>query len=433
MTSDVFLSEDAFRRLKKNIAPSSKTTTWEKLLLKYLERISLTPAQYELIDGRYNTVADILDRSSDPLLEGIIFLPQGSFRTRTVIRPENGEVDVDAVAWLPRGQGLPAKFLYQLVRDELDKGVRTEQGIEEKNRCIRVLYADEDPAFHMDVTPARNAVCNANADGSGELEVSDLRACENPRETGYKPSNPVDFAKWVQRASEEDVYVLEKYDGSIEFREAAKAEPLPSHSDLTAFDPLRATIKMLKAHRDRYFSLAGNAKQKPISVLLTTLACHSYLRVAHASTGQPMRPIDAITAIIDELPRCFDQPRQGEQYRVENPVSRDENFAERWNDDQMLVLAFRSWHGQISRDIRLGLLGFDSKGEFAEQFDRAFGHRSKSLAESFCDESIIADYDPLGLSLHATDRQRNSDAIQKTFGIGASKKSQSTEPLERLG
>lgn len=404
---------------------------WEELLLEYLDHISLTETQYELIEQRYSTIAAIIETSTRPELQGAIFLPQGSFRTRTVIRPAEDPVDVDAVVWLRDGRSLTAQQLYDLIRDELKERVRTEQGIEEKNRCVRVLYAGESLPFHLDVTPAKNAAGNINRDASGNLLIPDKKEIAADPTNGHKPSNPVDFAVWVQQASETKI-LLTSFRRAINFSERADVEPLPTHEEINAFDPLRGTIKLMKAHRDEYFGRRNLLEVKPISVLITTLACTAYLRVAAASRYAPKRPIDAIRAILREMPNCFDAPRPGERYRVENPVYREENFAEKWNKDPALSQAFMEWHQQIVRDLQLGLVQFESPVEFAEHFDLAFGHRSKTLAETALAKSLDQCV-MIGLSPLAADKARNLNALSAVFGVSTQSKTQSPAPLNRLG
>jgi len=399
---------------------------WEALLLECLERISLTEPQHALIEARYETVGEIFETSKKPELQGAIFLPQGSFRVRTVIMPPNGSVDVDAVLWSPRRDLAPAKF-YQLVRDELRARVRTDDGIEEKNRCVRVLYAGESPAFHIDVTPAINDPANSAVDGSGKLLVPDLQAIRMGL-YGFKPSNPVDFSSWLQTAADTKILIKALRLDEAAFRGRAETQPLPSHEQLVAFDPLRGTIRLLKAHRDKYF---GARDDKPISVIITTLATKAYLRVA--ARNVPMRPLDAILAIVSEMQNCFDPALAGEHYRVLNPRNNAENFAEKWNADPALPTAFDGWRSQLLLDLRLGLVQFDSRVDFVEHLDHAFGPNLKALAEESVQKALQGQV-LLGLSQGAAERLHNS-AVTRVFGVTQDVRSQPqrVEKIERLG
>lgn len=430
MAKDGFLTLDDVRALGR-IEDERTTDAWERLLLDALSQISLTEAQYTMIADRYATIGEIFETSKVTELQRAQFLPQGSVRSRTVIRPVSGLVDVDAVLWVP--ERIDPARLYELVRDELEARVRTEQGIEEMNRCVRVLYSGDSPAFHLDVTPAYNDPRNSATDASGKLRVPDLKAISSKIGDGSKPSNPVDFASWVEEVSAIQMPLLKgfTFDLAQVLREKAEVQPLPTHQEINSFDPLRATIKLLKAHRDGYFERLDKADAKPISVVLTTLACKAYERVARRKVA--MRPIDVIRAIVTEMPNCFDMSTATERYRLLNPKNTEENFAEKWNTDPALQPAFSRWINQVELDLIMGWVKFDSRVEFVEQFDRAFGPRMKVLAESHVDRALKG-LVALGMSTEAMERM-NSAALTYVFGLDQDVKTttQKVARMDRLG
>lgn len=416
-----------------DLVDTNTREAWQDCVLQIVDQFSLTQAQYDLIAGRYETISKIFDAPHDPDLAGTTFFTQGSFLTRTVIRPPSGgEIDVDAIVWSPNTNKLTAQQLFDAVHVELDARVRTEHDVVPKNRCITVVYADEAPAFHLDVTPAINTFGNTDTDGRGKLRVPDRKAIKANEAGGWKHSAPKLFADWVESQAQYRVILQATYDSALNHRALAKSEPLPGKEELDRFDPLRAAIKLLKYHREKFFEGRDDADFKPISVLLTTLACKAYKHVALQSGQKQLTPMEAIIAIIDRLDQHFDEVAPGE-WRLCNPVYDTENFAERWNDrvdGPRRVAAFKIWHEQVKRDIRLGLKAFDSKSTFVEAVVGAFGTRQTSASlTAYLDTAISTRGAVPGLSQSAVQRT----ALGTAFGIGTSKPRQEAQPLNRLG
>lgn len=414
---------------------------WQDCILNIVEQFSLTPTQYEEIEGRYSTIAEIFLNACNAALDGAHFFTQGSFLTRTVIKPPSGgEIDVDAVVWLPNRQRLDAGQVFDAVHEELKDRVRTERGVEPKNRCTRVLYADERPKFHLDVTAAVNAFGNDGEKGEGKLVVPDREAIGARQGSGWKSSAPKAYAGWVDESSKFKVtLVLESRAIAMKAMDSATGtrEPLPSKAQLDRFDALRATIKLLKFHREKFFAERSDEKFKPISVLLTTLACKAYRSVATRSVGMSMTAMEAIIAIVDELPNHFDAPMPAARWRLLNPVFETENFAERWNDakdGELREAAFQEWHAQVRMDIRLGLKAFDSKKQFTESVVAAFGgHGTQTILDDAMNSALSGRGAVMGLSLEAIQEARQPAAVDRMFGVNRDRPRQEPAPLKRLG
>lgn len=417
---------------------SRQYEAWEDCVLKIVSEFSLTPTQYEQIEGRYSTITKIFESPRNPDLDGAHFFNQGSFLTRTVIKPPSGgEVDVDAVVWMPNKSRLSAQQVFDAVFNELDTRVRTEQGVEPKNRCSRVHYADENPTFHLDVTPAVNAFGNNSEKGEGRLAVPDREAIQAGDGDGWKASAPKLYADWVNDSSEFEIRLVRKALAICADSARGTSEPLTDKAELDRFDPLRATIKLIKYHREKFFADRSDQKFRPISVMLTTLACKAFRAVATRSNSASLTAMQAIIAIIDELPQHFDESKPGARWRLCNPVYQTENFAERWNDQdggEDRVKAFKVWHEQIKMDIRLGLKAFDSKNEFTETVAAAFGARgTQAMLNSVVDSAVAQRQAVVGLSAAAIQNLAQPGAVNRVFGVGTGRPKQQTEPLNRLG
>ncbi|AHC84093.1 MULTISPECIES: nucleotidyltransferase [Pseudomonas] len=412
----------------------TRRRSWEHLLLRAASSISLTASQYELIEDRYSQLEKILSASTDPLLAGAHIFPQGSMRLRTTINPvkdapkDLGTIDADAIVWLPNAGNADADTVLAAIEQRFREGSRVQSDIVKLRRGIRIEYADENPGFHIDVTPARAVQGNGESDGQGKLEVPD-------RETGWKASSPIPYADWLHSASEQKIS-LELYK-SLAINESrgavmdsATQEPLPSYQDYDKLDPLRATIKLLKRHRDEWAIETRNENYRPISAVITTLATHAYLKVVKESHHTPLTPIDAILKIVEKIPeeiRVF-----AGQYYVLNPRDAGENFAEKWNrpeEGHKYCQAFDNWHASALVAFTLGLQPHDSAGSFAQVMKRSFGIGESLITES--NNEIPGNWTMAGRKAGTT---RNILAATAIFGSSSHATPQTNvKPVERLG
>jgi hypothetical protein len=364
----LFLEDTPRRRLE-----------WGEKLYRAATRISLTPAQYEMIESHYEALQEIIDAATDPVLSGAHIFVQGSVRSRTAILPQPGakgehsDVDADAVVWLPYASQVAVDTFNALER-RLREGSRTQRPPTRKNRCVRLHYKDDSPKFHMDVTPARNAAGNSGSKGEGALLVPDLKS------GSWKPSAPVDFADWFADKCDSSLILAADEQRSLEEREKPFAkstqEPLPDHEAYIDFNPLRAAIKLLKAHRDIMFLDESVCDLRPISIVITTLAARAYEQIARESVVAPRRSADALIEIVDRMPQFIAGPPGARV--VCNPVITTENFAEKWRgpDGAALEAAFYDWHREAQAALKLGLWRFASQETLTEALEKSFGARA---------------------------------------------------------
>lgn len=352
----------------------TKRSSWEYFLFRAARDISLSEAQYEKINDRYSQLERILNASDNPLLAEAHIFVQGSMRQKTTIKPVSGApkdldtIDADAIIWLPHAQEAGAQEVLDAIEERFKAGSRVQEEIKQLRRGIRIIYADENPGFHIDVTPARAINGNSQDKGEGKLEVPD-------RETGWKASSPIPYSNWLQVASKQTIalehLIVEK--SQLTF-DAATQDPLPQYEDYFNQDPLRATIKLLKRHRDEWAIRTKNTDYRPISAVITTLATHAYLEVAQESQSAPLKPLDAILEIVRRMPAHIEHQERG--YLVCNPADKDENFAEKWNrpfDGYRYHRAFQEWHENASTSVSLGLESFESAEAFAKAVNESFG------------------------------------------------------------
>jgi hypothetical protein len=291
-----------------------------------------------------------------------------------------------------------------------------------------VQYKDEKLPCHLDVTPAERKPCNANDDGSGRLQVPD-RPTAN-----WSPSNPKDFADWFEDIANLQMTVLipEGYRRLI-IAKRGETEPLPTHEEIVAPNGLRVGVRLMKRHRDVYALRTGRTKSKPISVLVTTLAAKAYERVAQTNLGRALTPLQILEQVAAEMPNCFDAPRQGGQYRLQNPMDPEENFAEKWNEDPSLPRTFSAWQRELVSTLRYGLMNFPSKARFRAELTEAFG----TSAGSACDDNFSEIRNGIypGLSPAAAQNARVAGRSAALIGLGSAEPTRAAkpEPLDRLG
>ena len=133
--------------------------------------------------------------------------------------------------------------------------------------------------------------------------------------------------------------MLEIFEASrreIASKMSATVEDIPYHEVRT---PLQSAIQILKRHRDEMFSNRPN--EKPISIILTTLAAHAYQQESTIS--------DALFSILSRMDQ-FIENRNGLSW-ISNPTDPTENFADRWHTFPERGAAFYEWLGQVRTDF----------------------------------------------------------------------------------
>lgn len=412
---------------------STQLESWEMVLLRAAHEMSLSKSQYQLICDRYAVLQDILAAATERSLHDAHVFVQGSIRLKTTLKPapeatnDMATIDADAVVWLPNADRSDSDEILEAIETRFRDGVRVETPIKRLRRGIRVVYADENPGFHIDVTPARCAPGNGSEKGQGKLQVPD-------RDLGWKASSPIPYSQWLEETAMQEVQLS----GSEEllkrhvFLAEASQDPLPEYEEYIDGNPLRAAIKLLKRHRDKWAIRTGQESVRPISAVITTLAAEAYAEIALESQHYSYRPIEAIMEIVARIPKFIQ--RQGNDLFVRNPEDSGENFAEKWNrpgeEGEAYRQAFKGWHSAALQDIRIGLQDFGSTKAFAEAMSRSFGVRRLVVEEAV--RELPGHWSLPGRAPGLTGNASRLSAL--VGGSAAGDKSQaSIEPVDRLG
>lgn len=320
-----------------------------------VETLDIPPSLYERAVTRHHSLGDWLCRDGSRVKQ---FNPhvssQGSFRYGTVVRPlvEDAEYDLDNVSTFDISKATitqkELKDLYGLEMRDYAQAHGMLAPPEEKNRCWRLRYADQEK-FHLDSLPSlaeeERVIISLRARNVPEVLAKRAIAITDKRHPAFAKisiawptSNPRGFARWLE-AKMGPLAEARRLD-LVRRRFYATVDDVPTYELKT---PLQRAIQLLKRHRDVMF--AEHPDVAPISMILTNLSGHAY-------DGEA----DVYLAVRGILARMLDFVRAEPPY-VPNPTHPAEDYADKWSKDPRLELNFRNWHAQASRDFeRLPLL-----------------------------------------------------------------------------
>jgi Cyclic GMP-AMP synthase DncV-like, nucleotidyltransferase domain len=217
--------------------------------------------------------------------------------------------------------------------------------VEEHRRCWRLDYADG-AQFHMDVTPGllnaaeQRALLLAHGFDASfadtAIAITDIdRHTYRIISADWPRSNPRGYVRWF--LSRMKVIFEQRKRELIRKGVRAGTEPIPFCAVRT---PLQSAVMILKRHRDIMFITRSD--ERPISIILTTLAAHAYNGEAKIS--------DALFSILIAMDDFIGRSADG-SYVVANPSDPTENFADKWRKHPERAAAFFEWLEQARRDF----------------------------------------------------------------------------------
>jgi len=332
-----------YERLAK--ADRHERDAWGRMIATLLQRLELSAAQRARAESAYAELGHTIAARLAVSEQEISVFPQGSMRTQTTIPGRSRtKFDLDIVVRFEKEQQFadPDAFFARF-GEALGGNEQTTGKPEPKRRCWRLQYPNE--PFYFDVTPAVPA---------GSLLQAPLRV-RDP-ETGWSPSNPVEFAEWFcDRAKLRFPFQAEVQKSVMDSR--ASVEPLPDER-VGLDDILRRTVQLLKLHRDNCYWAESDerAAAQPISVIIVTLATHAYEALLRTRALEFGTAIEVVLAVVETMPQFVG--RNSGRYEVRNPALSSENFADRWNHDGgQREAEFRRWHKRLQGDLEKFLAG----------------------------------------------------------------------------
>lgn len=167
-------------------------------------------------------------------------------------------------------------------------------------------------------------------------------------------SNPRGYALWFEDRNRDAfarVQLNQKQTITEKYAEIyARVEDVPNELIRT---PMQRSVQILKRHRDIFFK--DNPNNKPISMIITTLAALAYN--GEADLVSALHGIVDILTGYNSLSGVSDSEsglirRADGQWIIPNPVNPAENFADRWNErDSQRPQEFFRWLARLKEDF----------------------------------------------------------------------------------
>lgn len=330
--------------------PRMVTASATSYLERLAEELDVPPSRYEEAKRRYKSVGEWLGRDESTLRD---FDPdvyvQGSFRLGIPVRPVNEDehYDVDLVCEMKAaGKHLPQRQLKEMLGYEMQLYAKAHgmKEVGESRRCWTLEYADG-AQFHLDALPAipdgegmRRVLAARNLTNSWTNSAIAITDNEHPLYDvvcdGWPHSNPRGYTNWFRSRMR---VAFETRRGAMALEAKAAVEDIPSYRVKT---PLQQAVQLLKRHRDLMF--AEDPENKPISIILTTLAGQAYQNEPTVA--------QALGSILGRMDAFIEQDAQGFAV-VQNPTDPAENFADRWRQYPERQRNFYAWLRKAREDL----------------------------------------------------------------------------------
>lgn len=158
-----------------------KLTQYFKAFLE--DTVDLNQSRLDLLDERVAAIVSVLESDSAIGKKILEHVPQGSWAHRTIIRPlNNHEFDADVLVRLEEVPEWTQQQYLREVRAALRASTTYKEKVRKKNRCVRVLYAND---CHVDVVPYIHL-----ADGR--------QVIVNYAEAKFEDTNPAGYTAWMK-------------------------------------------------------------------------------------------------------------------------------------------------------------------------------------------------------------------------------------------
>ena len=371
---------------------------FSQLLESIAEALDISDLHYQQAVGRYKSIGKWLERDESKVAcYSPEIYPQGSFALGTVTRPifDTDEYDLDLVGELSlQKDEITQKDLKNLVGDEIKFYAcanNMNSPVEEGRRCWTLNYADG-AQFHIDILPAITDIESFKlllesqgyppstwADFAIAITDNTLPnySCINP---DWPRSNPKGYAAWFRLRMEIEFNARREF---LAESMQARVEDVPEYQVKT---PLQQGIQILKRHRDIMF--VEDPNDKPISIIITTLAGHAYNNESNL--------LDALQNLVKGMP-CYIRSINGVTW-IPNPVNPLENFADKWQEHPQREQNFYRWLRQVQQDLDK-VLELDDIPGVAESLKPRLGERVVNKA---LQDLLKTNYVPLAAAVTPT-------------------------------
>lgn len=317
---------------------SEKENYLSQVLNHIADEINITEDMYDKAVTSYESVGKWL---GEGLRYSVKIMPQGSMNLGTVIKPldDSDDYDMDLVCLLENGSKLSLDYIKNIVGDRLKEHPIYRSKLEDEGKRCWTMQYDE---FHMDILP-----CVPKEDVFIEPYITGIKLTHKLDNGQYIPkySDPYAYHTWFENRMRDSLLVEKR---AYAVKNNVDIEKVPTYKMRT---PLQKAVQLLKRHRDVYFD--GHNEHAPISIIITTLAALAYDGESNL--------YETLCGIIERMPSHIEL--RGLTYWVENPVMREENFAEKWQYEPIKHTVFIDWMKQVKKDLiddPLGCYGIDA-------------------------------------------------------------------------
>ena len=358
------------------------------LFQQIAEGLDITETQFNNLVRSYNAIGKYLEEDNSFKAYRPVVTPQGSLRLGTIIQPitEDGDIDVDLVYRLNGKSPIwTQKDIKQLVGKRL-KEHGTYSGMldkEEGRRCWTLLYRQDSDnvkeRYHMDILPSvsdsefnrRYESIRIRQFSPQTIDQIAIRITDN-QDPDYGRST--DITEWLK--SNPDGYAFwfaHRCKSMTEKRENLFEAVMPIGKYVKEKTILQRIVQILKRHRDIMFK---DDKDKPISIIITTLAARAY-------NGESSL-LEGLYNVVGTMESHIKRNPNGD-FVISNPVNPEENFADKWPTHPKRKENFFKWLRQVKSDMDNII---NARGlQLRENVGSAFGEDfSKKMFNSMADQ-----------------------------------------------
>ena len=404
----------------------------EAVLKEIAESIDISDSQKKIAIECYEEIGKWLDSDDSDLkdLNPVIY-PQGSFRLGTVIRPigDKEEFDIDLVCKLDlsKDTDISMKILKEIVGREI-RGYSEYHGMsspEDKRRCWTLEYSDS-AKFHLDILPSlsNQLMYSQILAEAGHIELANNSSyiesavsITDNTDPNYSVksknwskewplSNPKGYATWFHSRQKANIILAKE--AILEAKPIyASVEDVPDNDVKT---PLQQSIQLLKRHRDSMFEDEEDKKDKPISIIITTLSALAY-------KGEETI-CKTLENVLENMGKYIED--SGGVSVVSNPVWPQENFADKWDENppnQKKEKFFR-WLEEARKDFGTYIFG-EKFNEFPDCFESRMTKETISKVQSSIGPIAAPILSPTQLAEKEVQRVKNSGQATKPWSINA--------------
>lgn len=312
------------------VLSSSQGKQLNETLESFSNALDISETHFDKAVARYQSLGEWLGREKSTVrdLSPQVY-SQGSFCLGTVIKPisDDDDYDLDVVIEVDLSKKqITQKALKELIGQEIVSYAEAHQmnNVPENKRRCWVLEYSEGANFHMDVLPSVPDGANfrflleasrSQSDYSDSSIAITDKSWENYSHVtpDWPRSNPRGYALWFKDRTE-----LNRHIAMFAESRGISVDEVPEFLVKT---PLQRAIQLMKHHRN--FLFLENPDDRPISMVITTLAAMAY-------RGEP----DTITTVQNVIATMGNYVvRTGNRYSIKNPVDPLEDFADRWKEE----------------------------------------------------------------------------------------------------